>query len=282
MPVKIVKKLCDFQVFRDYKPEPEIIDTAGSILLANVPAPWHFQCTSENFVPREVTGEHYIMIPKAYLCHCAIQMGNLKLPRNLQNCLDKDQRLSLKYTVNQAVLLFQPEKAEGMNLQFPISSNKPMHIQVTKIHVINSDDPGVVLQSLGGTSLKQEWAEQNRTHQVFVDEAERVKHVLKNVTIHTFGNFGSVFKHLKVIGAIVGVTVLVVGVVGAVGYFLLHRRMRSTVALALEQGAGRFLRNPANTIRRSWRRAASPAKSQHEEMEMTTFRAHTPTPSEVS
>ena len=209
-------------------------------------------------------------------------MGELKLPRNLQNCLDHDQKLSLKYTVNQAVLLFQPEKANGMNLQFPISSNTPMHIQVKKINVINSKDPGVILQSLGGTSLRQEWAEQNKTHQVFVDETERVKHALKNVTLHTFGNFGAVFKHLKVIGAIVGVTVLVVGVLGGVGYFLLHRRMRSTVALALEKGAGQFLRHPANALRRSWRRAASPAKSEYGEMEMTTIRSHTPTPGETS
>ena len=63
-------------------------------------------------------------------------MGDIVLPCSLQYCEGKIKPLSLTYTVNQAVLAFNPECTKGLNLQKPVELDAPVYLEIKKIDVI--------------------------------------------------------------------------------------------------------------------------------------------------
>ena len=78
------------------------------------------------------------MISKEHLCHCEVSMGDIVLPCSLQYCGGEIKPLSLKYTVNQAVLAFNPEFTKGLNLQKPVELDAPVCLEIKKIDVIRN------------------------------------------------------------------------------------------------------------------------------------------------
>ncbi len=109
MSPKIVKESCTFETFMDFRPPPEVLEIETKVLLANVEIPWRFNCDQDKHVPQDLVGGRYAMMSKEHLCHCEVSMGDIVLPCSLQYCEGEIKPLSLMYTVNQAVLVFNPE-----------------------------------------------------------------------------------------------------------------------------------------------------------------------------
>ncbi len=58
------------------------------------------------------------------------------------------------YTVNQAVLAFNPKFAKGLNLQKPVELDAPVYLKIKHIEVIRNNHKQIVWQSHGGKALK--------------------------------------------------------------------------------------------------------------------------------
>ena len=99
-------------------------------------------------------GGKYAIISKEYLCHCEVSMGDIVLPCSLQYCGGEVKLLSLTYTVNQVVLVFNPEFTKGLNLQKPVELDALVYLKIKKIEVIKNQHKQIVWQSHGGTALK--------------------------------------------------------------------------------------------------------------------------------
>ena len=81
-------------------------------------------------------GGKYAWMSKEHLCHCKVSMGDIILPCSLHYCEGEIKPLSLTYTVNLAVLAFNPEFAKGLNLQKPVELDAPVYLEIKKIDVI--------------------------------------------------------------------------------------------------------------------------------------------------
>ena len=111
------------------------------------------------------------MMSIEHLCHCEVSMGDIVLPHSLQYCKGEIKPLSLTYTVNQAVLVVNPEFAKGLNLQKPVELDALVYLQIKKIDVIRNQHKQIVWQSHRGTALKGLLTKQNAMQKVFVDTA---------------------------------------------------------------------------------------------------------------
>ncbi len=142
-------------------------------------------------------GGKYAMISKEHLCHCEVSMGDIVLPQSLQYCGGEIKLLSLTYTVNEAVLVFNPEFAKGLNLQKPVELDALVYLKIRKIEVIRNQHKQIVWQSHGGTALKGLLAKQNVIQKVFVDAATYDHENLKNITLDMKWSFHKLWKFLK-------------------------------------------------------------------------------------
>ncbi len=89
------------------------------------------------------------------------------------------------YTVNQAVLVFNPEFAKGLNLQKLVELDAPVYKKIRKIEVIKNQHKQIVWHSHSSTVRKGLLTKQTATQKVFVDAATYAHENLKNVTLST-------------------------------------------------------------------------------------------------
>ncbi len=127
------------------------------------------------------------MLSKEHLCHCEVYMGDINLPHSLQYCGGEIKPLTLTYTVNQAVLVFNPEFTKGLNFQKLVELDAPVYLKVREIKVIKNQHQQIVWHSQGGSALKGLSTTQNKTQEVFTDAATYAHINLKNVTLSTWG-----------------------------------------------------------------------------------------------
>jgi hypothetical protein len=127
MPDEYILRLCNFTFFLDLHPEPRILDSGGTVLLANVPNQWRFNCPGDGLGPRDKIGGKYVMIDKSNLCMCEIEVGKFRIKGSITNCKTGDMRgrFKLTYTINQAVLLNFPKEAPGIDRRQDILLSKP-------------------------------------------------------------------------------------------------------------------------------------------------------------
>ncbi len=97
-------------------------------------------------------GGKYAMMSKEQLCHCEVTMGDIILPHSLQYCNGEIKMLLLTYTVNQAVLAYNPKFAKGLDLQRLVELDAPVYLEIGKIDIIRNQHKQIVWQSLGGTA----------------------------------------------------------------------------------------------------------------------------------
>ncbi len=165
------------------------------------------------------------MMSKEHLCHYEVSMGNIVLPCSLQYCVGEIKPMSLTYTVNQAVLAFNPEFTKGLNLQKPVELDAPVYLEIKKIDVIQNKHQQIVWQSHGGKALKGLLTKQNETQKVFADAATYAHKNLKNVTLDMKWSLHKLWKILKYGGITASIMILILAVVAGVAYFLLRRKM---------------------------------------------------------
>ncbi len=223
--LEVVKESCTFKTFTDFTPPPEVLETETEVLLANVNMLWRFNCDHDQFVPQDLVGGKYAMMLKEYLCHCKGSMEDIVLSCSLQYCEGGIKLLSLTYTVNQAVLAFNPEFAKGLNLQKPVELEAPVYLEIKKIDVIRNQHKQIVWQLHGGKALKGLLTKQNQTQKVFADTATYAHKNLKNITLDTKWSLHKLWKFLKYGGITASVVIPILAIVAGVAYFLLRRKM---------------------------------------------------------
>ena len=152
-------------------------------------------------------------------------MGDIILPCSLQYFVGKIKPLSLTYTVNQAVLAFNPKFAKGLNLQKPVELDTPVYLEIKKIDVIQNKHQQIVWQSHGGKALKGLLTKQNETQKVFADAATYAHENLKNITLDTKWSLHKLWKFLKYGGITASIVIPILAIVAGVTYFLLRRKM---------------------------------------------------------
>ena len=184
------------------------------------------------------------MMSKEHLCHCKVSMGDIVLPHILQYCEGEVKPLSLTYTVNQAVLAFNPEFVKGLNLQKPVELDAPVYLEIKKIDMIRNQHKQIIWQSHGGTALKGLLTKQNTTQKIFADAATYAHKNLKNVTLDTKWSLHKLWKFLKYGGITAVVVIPILAIVAGIAYFLLRRKM-TTFAITK---APEFVHSPAQVL----------------------------------
>ena len=176
-------------------------------------------------------------------------MGDIILPCSLQYCEGKIKPLSLTYTVNQAVLAFNPEFAKGLNLQKPVELDTPVYLEIKKIDVIQNQHKQIVWQSHSGKALRGLLTKQNQTQKVFTDAATYAHENLKNVTLDMKWSLHKLLKFLKNGGITASVIIPILAIVAGVAYFLLRRKITT---FTITPKAPEFVQSLAQVLCQSW------------------------------
>ena len=124
-------------------------------------------------------------------------------------------KLMLMYTVNQAVLIFNPEAANGLDLSIPIRMTRPKSLRITSVkkaprfHSNWQRLPNV--EQVFGDRLQS----QNDTLNDLIAEENFHKENLKNVTIGHSGFLHAVGKWFKILG--IGTAVIIPAIAALTG-----------------------------------------------------------------
>ena len=72
-------------LYIDYIPEPQILDSGEQLILSNLPSPWIIRCEQREQIPNTSQGGTYVIINKSDLCECSIFAGDpvWKIERNI-------------------------------------------------------------------------------------------------------------------------------------------------------------------------------------------------------
>ena len=100
-PHEKIRQKCQIELM-EQRPEPEVLDFGDTILIANVPGKWRFECGKEEHVPRMKQTSELALIPGNVICDCNLQIGEVTIPAMMDKCDDQDSR-TIKVTQNLAV-----------------------------------------------------------------------------------------------------------------------------------------------------------------------------------
>ena len=103
---KQIKELCDFEYFHNIKPNPTILESEYSILMANLDIPWSFDCKNRN-VPLRIKGSKYAVLSRESICGCSILGSGFYIEEKV--CKQSLNKIDLKYPLNGAVLAYHRE-----------------------------------------------------------------------------------------------------------------------------------------------------------------------------
>ena len=105
---EVVREKCNIQYFPKLEPQPDILEAGDHMLLANLPRPWLVRCSQNDQIPNPIKGSNYAIIKKADLCQCSLSAGTWYVQENIVFCTEEiDTKLTLYYTVNMAVMIYQ-------------------------------------------------------------------------------------------------------------------------------------------------------------------------------
>ncbi len=152
MATDIIKALCKFHFTIERQPQPAILDSGTSLLVANIPTPWKYDCMHDRHPPQSGTKDSYFLVTKSSLCLCSIIADPYVISQSIANCDSyqttsgqvKVQNLSLTYTVNQAAMLYYPTLAENLDLTKDVLLQTPLDIQFKIPNIMETPNKDVL------------------------------------------------------------------------------------------------------------------------------------------
>ena len=154
-----VKDMCNIKYYIDFIPEPQILDSGEQLILSNLPSPWIIRCEQREQIPNTSQGGTYVIINKSDLCECSIFAGDpvWKIERNIAHCEDTQKVLSVYFTYNMAVMIYQFREelekhsitSETLETSLPIwDPIEPKVINVKDKDVINQNNEPVNMRDV--------------------------------------------------------------------------------------------------------------------------------------
>ena len=151
--------MCNIKYYIDYIPEPQILDSGEQLILSNLPSPWIIRCEQREQIPNTSQGGSYVIINKSDLCECSIFAGDpvWKIERNIAHCQDTQKALSVYFTYNMAVMIYQFQEkllehsitSETLETALPIwDPIEPKVINVKESEVINQNNEPVNMRDV--------------------------------------------------------------------------------------------------------------------------------------
>ena len=105
-----VKELCEFEYSFNKTVTPAILDGGDQIVLANLPGEKYLQCRRDTgSIPLPSEHASYMVIDKGTLCECDLEVELLTLRNTLSSCNGSETRTTVKYILNEAFRLYEPE-----------------------------------------------------------------------------------------------------------------------------------------------------------------------------
>jgi hypothetical protein len=179
LPPEVVKQKCKFHYYKRLVPEPTILDTGNEVLLAGLPLPWKFLCNHDQEIPQPLTGAKYAIIAKKDLCLCSISAGDYFLQENIIACQGdspRDRNFQLKFTINNAVKIFFPDKFKNF-VPFDIETNlvlEPYPDQVIDLDIIATPDDDVLEQYEDGVDMQDLVNKIEEHGQAYIHQVEKI------------------------------------------------------------------------------------------------------------
>jgi hypothetical protein len=227
MPAELVRQKCTFTYYQHLVPEPTILDAGNEILLAGLPLPWKFLCHHDQEIPKTLTGAKYAIIAKKDLCLCSISAGDYFLQENIITCQGDTQGnrdFQLKFTVNNAVKLFFPDKFKNF-VPLDFESNlalEPYPDHVEDLDIISTADSDVLDQYDDGVDMADLVNKIDKHGQAYIHQVEKIGEIPNMSTWFTGKHI--TFGFLLLLG-LLGVVALIIG-----GFLLYkHRKTADTI-----------------------------------------------------
>jgi hypothetical protein len=215
MPPELIRQKCKFQYYKHLVPEPTILDAGNEVLLAGLPLPWKFLCNHDQEIPKPLTGAKYAIIAKKDLCLCSISAGDYFLQENIITCQGdspRDRDFQMKFTINNAVKIFFPEKFKNF-VPLDVETNlslEPYPDQVIDLDIIANPDEDVIEQYNDGVDMEDLVNKIDEHGQAYIHQVEKIGDIPNMST--WFSGKHKAFGILLVLGCLAVVALVIGGI----------------------------------------------------------------------
>ncbi len=225
MATDIIKDLCQFQFSIEKQPQPAILDTGTSMLVANIPTPWKYDCTHDRRPPQSGTKDSYFMVAKSSLCLCSIIADPYVISQSITNCDSyqtttgqlRVQNLSLTYMVNQAAMLYYPALAENLDLTKDVLLKTPLDIQFKIPSIMETPNENVLHHvDIGAAKLQDIMPLIKKQRDIWKSQADKARIGRMKLKFDSHHSW-------RWIAMVLGITAAVIVVVGLVVCLLCYK-----------------------------------------------------------
>ena len=202
---QLIKDKCNIQYYPELHPEPEILDAGSHLLLSNLPLPWTIRCGYNDQIPNPLIGGSYVILHKTDLCQCSISAGTWYIQENLVYCEDGlDTRVTLYYTVNMAVSLYQfEEKIQSGEITDVKLMTEPVDFDPWEPKVVSYEDKTVLQQTVPAVPLSE--AMERMEEERYATKQDKA---LAETDMLTWFNGENDSKAMLVVGAVIAIALV--------------------------------------------------------------------------